>query len=130
MNPCDRCATDAASLSHMWIHRMAVPAGPAWPCERVFAPWMHRCNASSSVRRRGLAGGSSQGHAATRGHRVHLLVPVGEAEDTVSHSPQRWQAGGRWEAGDQGPWQRSQRLSHRRRRGSRSSSRRLRTRHQ
>ena len=74
---------------------------------------MHWCKASSSVRLRGPAGGSGQGHAATWEHRAHLLAPIGALEDTVSHSPQTWQVCGRGEAGNQGPRQRSQRLSHR-----------------
>ena len=60
---------------------------------------MRRCKASSSVRLRGPAGGSGQGHAATGAHRAHLLAPVDAAEDTVSHSPQSrqvfWEVGGR-----------------------------------
>ena len=55
---------------------------------------MRRCSASSSVRRRGPAAGSGQGHVATWEQCVHLLVPVGVAEDTVLDSPQRWQACG------------------------------------
>ena len=89
---------------------------------------MRRCKASSSVRLRGSAGGSGQGHASTWEHCVHLLAPVGAAEDTVSHYQQRWQVCGRWEGGDQGPRQRSQRSSHLWQRGSRSSSRRAQTR--
>ena len=45
---------------------------------------MRWCRASSSVRLRGPAGGSGQGHAATWTHRAHLLAPVDAAEDTVS----------------------------------------------
>ena len=62
---CDNCATDVGSLRCTWIHRRAAPAGPAWPCEGVCVPLMRRCSASSSVLRRGPAGGSGQGHAAT-----------------------------------------------------------------
>ena len=91
----------------------AAPAGPAWPCEGGCTSPMRRCNASSSVRLRGLASGSGQGHAATWEHRAHLLAPIGAAEDTASHSPQRWQVCGRWEAGNQWPRRRSQRSSHR-----------------
>ena len=112
-NTCDKCATDVGSLRCTWIHRRAAPAGPAWPCEGVCAPSMRRCSASSSVRRRGPAGGSGQGHAATWEHCAHLLAPVGVPEDTLSHCPQRWQVCGRWEAGDQGSRRRSQRSSHR-----------------
>ena len=104
------------------------PRGPAWPCQGVRASPMRRCKASSSVRRRGPAGGSGQGHAATWEHRAHLLATMGAPEDTMSHSPQRWQVCGRWEAGNQGRRRRSQRSSHRWQRGSRSSSRRGRTR--
>ena len=52
---------------------------------------MCRCSASSSVRRHRPAGVLGQGHAATWEHCAHLLVPVGVAEDSVSHSPQRSQ---------------------------------------
>ena len=126
-NTCDKCATDVGSLRCTWTHRRAAPAGPAWACEGVCVPSMRRCSASSSVRRCGPAGSSGQGHAATWEHCVHRLVPVGVAEDTVSHSPQRWQVCGRWEVGDQGSRRRSQRWSHRWRRGPQSSSRRART---
>ena len=67
-----------------WIHRRAAPAGPACSCEGVCAPSMRRRKASSSVRLRGPAGGSGQGHAATWVHRSHLLAPVAAAEDTES----------------------------------------------
>ena len=127
-NTCNKCATDVGSRRCTWIRRRAAPAGPAWPCEGVGAPPIRRCSASSSVRLRGPVGRSGQGHAATWEHCVHLLVPVGAAEDTVSRSPQRWQVCGRWECGDQEPRRWSQRSSHRWRRGSRSSSRRARTR--
>ena len=73
---------------------------------------MRRCRVSSSVRLRGPAGGSGQGHAATPAHRAHLLAPVDAAGDTVSHSPQSRQVCGRWEGGDQGSRWRSQRSSH------------------
>ena len=89
---CDRCATSVGSLGCTWIQRKAAPEGLAWPCEGVCAPSMRPCSALSSVRRCGPAGGAAQGHAATWEHCVHLLVPVGVAEDTVSNSPQRWQA--------------------------------------
>ena len=59
---------------------------------------------------------------------MHLLAPIVAAEETASHSPQSWQVCGRWEAGDQGLRQRSQRSSHLWQRGSQSSSRRTRTR--
>ena len=127
-NTCDRCATDVGCRRCTWIHRGAAPAGPAHSCEGACAPWMLRCKASSSVRLRGPAGGSGQGHAATWAHRAHLLAPVDAAEDTVSHSPQSRQVCGRWEGGDQGSRWRSQRSSHVCRRGSRISSRRARTR--
>ena len=91
-------------------------------------PLMHQCKASFSVRLCEPPGGSGQGHAATWEHCAHLLAPVGAAEDTVSHSPQRWQVCGRWEGGDQGPRRRIWRSSHLWRSGSRSSSRRARTR--
>ena len=81
---------------------------------------MRRCSAASSVRRRGPAGGSGQGHAATSEYRVHSLVAVGVVEDTVLQSPHRRQACRRWGAGDQGSPPRSQRLSHRWRRGPQS----------
>ena len=58
---------------------------------------MRRCKAPSSVRLCGPARGSSQGYAATWEHCAHLVVPVGAAEDTVSHSPQSRQVCGRWE---------------------------------
>ena len=127
-NTCDRCATDVGSRRCTWIHRRAAPAGPAHSGEGACAPPMRRCKASSSVRLCGPAGGSGPGHSATWEHCAHLLAPVGAAEDTVSHSPQRWQVCGRWEGGDQGPRWRSQRSSHLCRRGSRISSRRARTR--
>ena len=127
-NTCDRCATDVGSRRCTWIHRRAAPAGPARSCEGACAPSMRRCRASSSVRLRGPAGGSGQGHAATWAHRAHLLAPVDAAEDTVSHSPQSRQVCGRWEGGDQGSRWRSQRSSHLCQRGSRISSRRARTR--
>ena len=60
--------------------------GPARSCEGACAPSMRRCRASSSVRLRGPAGGSGQGHMATWAHGAHLLAPVDAAEDTVSHS--------------------------------------------
>ena len=63
---------------------------------------MRRCKASSSVHLHGPAGRSGQGHAATWEARAHLLAPIGAAEDTVSHSLQRWQVCGRWEAGEPG----------------------------
>ena len=87
--------------------------GTACLCEGVFGAPMRRCSASSSVRRRAPAGGSGQGHTATREHCAHLLVPVGVAQDTVSHSPQRWQVPGRWEPRDHRRRRRSQRSSHR-----------------
>ena len=93
---------DVGSRRCTWIHRRAAPAGPACSCEGVCAPSMRRRKASSSVRLRGPAGGSGQGHAATWVHRSHLLAPVAAAEDTVSHSPQSRQVCGRWEGGDQG----------------------------
>ena len=83
--------------------------------------------AFSSVRRRGPAPRPGHGQAATWEHCVHLLVPVGVAEDTLSHSPQRWQECGRWEAGDQGLRRRSQSSSHRLRRRPRHPNRRART---
>ena len=119
---------DVGSRRCTWIHRRAAPAGPACSCEGVCAPSMRRRKASSSVRLRGPAGGSGQGHAATWVHRSHLLAPVAAAEDTVSHSPQSRQVCGRWEGGDQGSRWRSQRSSHLCRRGSRISSKRARTR--
>ena len=73
---------------------------------------MRQRNASSPVRLRGAAGVSGQGHTATWEHCAHLLAPVGVMEDTVSHSPQRWQVCERWEAGYQGSRLRSQRASH------------------
>ena len=109
-NTCGRCTTDVGSRRCTWIHRSAAPAG-------VCASPMRRCKASYSVRLRGPTGCSGQGHAATWEHRAHLLAPSGAAEDTVSHSLQRWQVCGRWEAGDQGLRRRSQRSSHRWRRG-------------
>ena len=127
-NTCDRCAKNVGSRRCTWIHRRAAPAGPARSCEGVCAPSMRRCRASSSVRLRGPAGGSGQGHAATWAHRAHLLAPVDAAEDTVSHSLQSWQLCGGWEAGDQGSRWRSQRSSHLCRRGSRISNRPARTR--
>ena len=87
--------------------------GALGSCEGVCSPPMRRCKASSSVRLCGPAGGLGQGHAAPWEHCAHLLAPVGAAEDTVLHSPQRWQVCGRWEGGDQGPRRRSQRSSHR-----------------
>ena len=127
-NTCDRCAMDVGSRRCTWIHRRAAPAGPARSCEGACASSMRRCRASSSVRLRGPAGGSGQGHAATWAHRAHLLAPVDAAEDTVSHSPQSRQVCGRWEGGDLRSRWRSQRSSHLCRRGSRISSRRARTR--
>ena len=127
-NTCDRCATDVGSRRCTRIHRRAAPAGPAPSCEGVCAPSMRQCKASSSVRLRGAAGGSGQGHAATWAHRAHLLAPVNAAEDTMSHSPQSRQVCGRWEGGDQGSRWRSHRSSHLCRRGSRISSRQARTR--
>ena len=127
-NTCDRCATDVGSRRCTWILRKAAPAGPPRLCEGACAPSMRRCKASSSVRLRGPAGGSGQGHAATWAHRAHLLAPVYAAEDTVLHSLQSQQVCGRWEGGDQGSRWRSQRSSHLCRRGSRISSRRARTR--
>ena len=106
-----------------------MPAGPARLCEGVCAPPIRRHKASSSMRLCGPAGGSGHEHAATWEHCAHLLAPVGAAEDTVSHSPQRWQVCGRWEGGDQGPRWRNQRSSHLCRRGSRIYSRQARTRH-
>ena len=50
---------------------------------------MRRWSTCSSVRQRGPGGDSGQGHAATWEHCVHLLVLVGAAEYTVSHSPER-----------------------------------------
>ena len=97
-NTCDRCATDVGSRRCTWIHIRAAPAGPARSCEGACAPSMRRCKASSSVRLRGPAGGSGQGHAATWAHRAHLLAPVDAAEDKVSHSPGSagvWEVGGR-----------------------------------
>ena len=129
-NRCDRCATDVGSRRCTWIRRGAAPAGPARSCEGTCAPSMRRCNASSSVRLCGPAGGSGQGHAATWEHCAHLLAPVGAAEDTVSHSPQSQQVCGSWEGGNQGPRQRGQRSSHLCQRGSWISSRRPRTRRQ
>ena len=102
-NTCDRCATDAGCRRCTWIHRREARAGPARLCEGACAPLTRRCKASFSVRLCGPAGGSGQGHVATWEHCVHLLAPGGAAEDTVSHSPQRWQVCGRWEGGDQGP---------------------------
>ena len=99
---CDMCATDVGTLRCTYIQRRAASAGPAWPCKGVCTLSMCRCSASSSVCRRGPAGGSGQGQAATWEHCVHLFVLVGMAEDTVLHFPQRWQVCGRWEAGDQG----------------------------
>ena len=127
-NTCNRCATDVGFRRCTWIHRRAAPAGPARSCEGVCAPSMRRSRASSSVRRRGPAGGLGQGHAATWAHRAHLFAPVNAAEDTVSHSPQSLQMCGRSEGGDQGSRWRSQRSSHLCRRGSRISRRRVRTR--
>ena len=101
--------------------------GPARPCEGACASSMHRCKASSSVRLRGPARGSGQGHAATWVQRAHLWAPVGAAEDTLSHSPQSRQVCGRWEGGNQGSRWRSQRSCHLCQRGSRISSRRART---
>ena len=89
---------------------------------------MRRCRASLSVRLRGPASGSCQGHGATWEHCVHLLVPVGAAEDTVLRSLQRWQVCGSRMCGAQGPRPRSQRSSHCWQRGSQSSSRGGRTR--
>ena len=63
--------------------------GSVWPCEGVRAPSMRRCSASSSVGRRGPAGGSGQGHAATWERCAHMLVPVGVAKNTVLESPRR-----------------------------------------
>ena len=94
-NTCHRCATDVGSRRRTRIHRTAAPAGPAWPCQAVCASRMHRCKASPSVRLRKLVGGSGQGHTTTLEHRAHLLAPIGAAEDTGSHSPQRWQMCGR-----------------------------------
>ena len=102
---CDRCPTDVRSLRCTSIHRRTAPAGPVWPCEWVRAPSMPRCSPSSSVRRRGPAVGSGQGHAFIPEHCAHLFVPAGVAKDTVLHSLQRWQACGRSEARDQGSWQ-------------------------
>ena len=116
-NTRDSCAMDVGSIRCTWIHRRAAPAGPARSCEGACAPSMRRCKASSSVRLRGPAGGSGQGHAATWAHRAHLLAPVDAAEDTVLHSAQSRQVCGRSEGGDP--------LC---RRGSRISSRRARTR--
>ena len=56
---------------------------------------------------------------------MHLLVPIGAAEDTVSHSPQRPQVCRSWEAGDQGYMGPGQTLSHCWQRGPRSPSRRV-----
>ena len=67
---------------------------PAWPCEGVVAPALRRCSTSSS--------GFGHGFAATLDHHVHLLVPAGMAEDSVSCAPQRQQVCGRWQAGNQG----------------------------
>ena len=125
---CDRCARDVGSHGCTWIHRRTAPAGPACSCEGACAPPMRRCKASSSVRLCGPAGGSGQGHAATWEHCAHLLPPVGSAEDTVLHSPQRWQVCGRLGGGEKGPRRRSQRSSHLCQRGSRMSSRRAPTR--
>ena len=117
------CAADSAMRGVRWrsgredvwavCHRCGVPqvhvhpkeggpCGPAWLCEGVCTPSMRRCTAPSSLRQRRPAFGSGQGHAATSEHCAHLLVPIGVAEDTVSHSPQSWQVCGRWEAKDQG----------------------------
>ena len=126
-NTCDRCAADMGSRRCTWINRRAAPAGPARSCEGVCAPSMRRCRASSSLRLRGPAGGSGQGHAATWAQRAHLLAPVDAAEDTVSHYPQSRQVCGRWKGGDQGSRWRSQRSSHLCRRGSRISCRPART---
>ena len=87
---------------------------------------MRRSSTSSSLCRHGAADGLDQGQASTLEHCVHVLMPVVVAEDTVSHSPQRWQVCGRWEAGDRGSRQWSHRSSHRWRRGRLSSSRRAR----
>ena len=103
------------------------PRGPRGYVRGVCAPPMRRSKASSSVRLRGPAGGLGQKHVATWEHRAHLLAPIGAAEGTMSHFPQRWQVCRRWEAGDQGPRRRLQGSSHRWRRGSRSSSRPART---
>ena len=59
---------------------------------------------------------------------MHLLVPAGMEEDTVSHSPQRWLVCESWEAGDQCSRQLSQTSSHPWLRGPQSSHRRARTR--
>ena len=75
-NTCERCQTDVRSLRCAWIHRRAAAVVPAWPCEGICAPSMRRCNTFSSVRLRGPAGGSGQGHAATWEHCAHLLAPV------------------------------------------------------
>ena len=128
-NTCDRCATNVGFRRCTWIHRRAAPAGLAWPCEGFCASSMRRCNASSSVRLRGPAGGSGQGHAATSEQCAHLLALIGAAEDIVSHSLQRWLVCGELEAGNQGSRHRSQRSSNLWRTGSRSSSKRARTRH-
>ena len=61
-NTCDRCATDVGSRRCTCIHRRAAPVGPARSCEGACAPSMRPCRASSSVRLRGPAGGSGQGH--------------------------------------------------------------------
>ena len=78
------------SLGCTWIHRRAASAGPAWLCEGVCLSSMRRRNAPSSVRLRGHAGGSGQGHTATWEHCAYLLAPVGVAKDTVPHSGHKW----------------------------------------
>ena len=101
-----------------------------WPCEGVWASSMPQRSASSFMRRHRPGGGSSQGHTATWEHGLYLLVPARAVEDTPSHIPQRQKLCRRWEVRYQGQSWRSQRLSQRRRREYRSSSRRARTRRQ
>ena len=88
----DKYATDRGSLRCTWTHKRTAPAGPGSWCEGVFARSTRRRSASSSVRRGGPEGGSSQGHVATWEHCAHLVVPVGTAEDTVSRATQSWQS--------------------------------------
>ena len=94
-NRCNKCATDVGSFRCTWMHRRAAPAGPAWWCVGVRAPWMRCCSSSSSVRRRGSGGGSGQEQLATWEHCAHMLVPASTVEDTVSHAPQMWRVCGR-----------------------------------
>ena len=64
---------------------------------------MRPCGASSSLRRRGPAGGSGQGHTATREHRSHLLMPVCEAEDTMLQPRRVGRRAGGGRPGTRGP---------------------------